>query len=417
MEMETNQLLGQPPKPTIANNTTVNVERGSEDVSIDQSNNVDNSHGFATVEKSSNQLETTDKDNPIVDTKESSDQSNTSNEVDNDMCVQLDSDLNLDTWPSIMYHKDLDPNEHNTNYDSVRFASVEEDDEQARSTLKEFNDLRSSVLTRELVNSGFELGSKHRAKMFTQRFLESSQGKDKLVIMVFGNSFTIGSNCGESSVQNGHECAWPRRLDRRWKEIITHTFCAGKSASNCEIEWRMLQENAQGSVNIAQKIPTILNDFSSKNTTPDAILMNNLIVDGRAPTWFEAVVRVFAQTYPAALMVSLIDGLTAYVNPSVDSYEDNVVKQVREVQRHYGLLSVDFAKMVEILQSNNSVDMLWPQSYHMISSNGTHLDDLESMKFSPTNPVYWANFLPKTRKTKSAYYPVNHPPVSGSLGY
>jgi hypothetical protein len=116
-------------------------------------------------------------------------------------------------------------------------------------------------------------------------------------------------------------------------------------------------------------------------------------------------------------MVSLIDGSTAYVNPSVDSYEDNVVKQVREVQRHYGLLSVDFAKMVEILQSNNSVDMLWPQSYHMISSNGTHLDDLESMKFSPTNPVYWANFLPKTRKTKSAYYPVNHPPVSGSLGY
>jgi hypothetical protein len=296
----------------------------------------------------------------------------------------------------------------NKNFDSTKFSSVEEDDTLARSAVSKFNELRSSVLTRQLVEVGFSLGDSYRAKTFATRIVQTSQGKNQpVVFFVFGNSFTIGSNCGESSAQNSGECAWPGRLRKRWMGVVTPGLCKIGTGNYCKVEWHMMQENAQGSVNIAQKIPAILCEFSSKNTTPDAIFLDSSQSDphnNRKP-WFEAIVRVFTKSYPAALIVSLINGSPDLLMPV------EFVEHAHKVQKHYGLATVDIAKMVKVLQQNNSVDLLWPQASSMALSNGTEImGDPADNYARPNSPVFWANFLPKVHKTKYAYYPQNHPP-------
>jgi len=85
-------------------------------------------------------------------------------------------------------------------------------------------------------------------------------------------------------------------------------------------------------------------------------------------------------------------------------------KRLYQVKQHYDIAMVDVANMERVLRSNNtnSPDLLWPQASHMISANGTKASggriEIEE------GPFYWDNFLPKTRKTKNAYYPNNHPP-------
>ena len=348
----------------------------------------------------------------------------------NAWCTKISSSLNVTSWPLIRYHKDYPnqtSNSFNHLFDSSKFASLEEDDSQARSTIDEFNNLRNTVLTPKLLKEGFVHGGIRPAKSFANHVLEkytttkndtALQYQQPILIAVFGNSFTIGSNCGESSAQDSNECAWPGRLVRRWDEIFPTT-------NHTAIEWRMFQENAQTSGNIAQKLPSILDEYyTTKNVKFDVIILDNTITDinaERKRPWFEAIVRLLVKVSPDTVIISLVDALPRILSATSGGdgshdeqfpHEKHYVTWIHDVQRHYGLTVVDIARMAGILRNKSSTeeDLLWPQTEGtMISSNGTMLDDVQSDR-AGTTPVYWSNFLPKVRKTKYAYYPANHPP-------
>ena len=378
--------------------------------------------------------------NPIIRTKNDEDK----------LCKQIISSLNPSSWSDIVYHKDRpgltgDPNPNA--YDEQKFLSVEEDNEQARSTIREFNKLRHAVLTPELLNLGVRISTRRGirpARAFAKRLttlldeelrvgLLSSysqqqqrqhQHQHPLIIAVFGNSFTIGSNCGESSVQSGEDCAWPRRLSRRFDELFPHRSSGGNNNNfSSLVEWRMYQENTQGSVNIAQKMPSIIEEYYNRNVTPDAILLDNTIIDknyGIAKPWFEAIVRAFIESFPDTVIVSMVSAIPSFVNISENNEYDGIYPSwMQQVQSHYGLAVVDFGMMVRHMRLNlnntifknvdsKAIDLLWPQADQMMSKNGSAVFDMEQ----ETGEVYWLNYLPLTRKTKGAYYPQNHPPWS-----
>jgi len=313
---------------------------------------------------------------------------------------------------------------YNNNFEGRKFSSLEEEDSTARKTIDEFNILRNSVLTTDLLDAGFSPGSEYRARSFAKRYLEAKTTAGRpLVFAVFGTSFTIGSNCGESSVQSSYECAWPGRLAKRWEEVF---FPGGQITSPSDyqpVEWRNYQENAQTSSNIGQKLPAIIEEF--KNYTPDVIFLDNTISDiyqvkHNDKPWFEAVVRVMVKSFPETVLVSLVDAQPRLVDPKNDQIYN---KWLHQVQEHYGLAVVDIAKMTRLLRFNESynintathptaddngpIDYLWPQSLHMALSNGTKVEG--SAVDRVRIPVYFASFLPLTRKTKFAYYPENHP--------
>eukprot|EP00571_Detonula_confervacea_P001836 CAMPEP_0172317276 /NCGR_PEP_ID=MMETSP1058-20130122/31129_1 /TAXON_ID=83371 /ORGANISM="Detonula confervacea, Strain CCMP 353" /LENGTH=673 /DNA_ID=CAMNT_0013031797 /DNA_START=8 /DNA_END=2029 /DNA_ORIENTATION=+ len=335
-------------------------------------------------------------------------------------CLRITSALNVTAWPGVIYHKDMNTSNPMI-YDSDFFSSVEEDDRHARLTIDQFNEMRSSVLTPHLINAGFQSGGGYPTRTFAKRLMQQTlmekEPSRPLLIVVFGNSFTIGSNCGESSSQMDEDCAWPGRLAQRWEKIVGSTLL---SPAKIKITWRMFQENAQSSLNIAQKLPAIIDEFRAKNVTPDAILLDNTITDRLISVnrpWFEAVVRVLVQSFPGTVIVSLEDAIPSFVN--VTNANDRVKQFIRglhQVQRQYGLTVVNIAKMVRLLHHKNEnntqlnpIDLLWPQSTHMSSFSGLKLDDLVTRQ-QGLDPVYWANFLPKVQKTKHAYNPQNHPP-------
>ena len=362
-------------------------------------------------------------------------------------CLRISSSLDPSSWPDVIYHKDRQASRDPGEYDQGRFSSVEEDDEQARSTIDEFNKLRKAILTPKLLDLGLSTGRMRPAEAFAGRLRTlvegGGQGQRPLVIAVFGNSFTIGSNCGESSSHSADDCAWPMRLARRFDEIFPQVN------SSSVVEWRMYQENAQNSANVAQKIPSILDEFRDRNATPDAILLDNSICDvnfGTERPWFEAVVREFIRSYPNTVILSLISAIPSYVDaPKNHDFDDAFSKYFRSVMGHYGLAVVDVAKMVQhlrlhgnesdgdydIVQKNidhywqrqlryrpvftdayaneNStiIDIIWPQASDMIRTNGIILHDA---LYSDEGEIFWLNFLPRSRKTKVGWYPQNHPP-------
>ena len=416
------------------------------------------------------------------------------------LCRRIASSLDPSSWPDAIYHKDrgapggdLLGGAPPLGYDSDRFESVEEEDDNARSTVGEFNALRGAVLTPRLLDSGFSTGRPGPARAFAARLrasLESSSSSSSssgrrrgrrrrrpLIVAVFGSSFTVGSNCGESSIQSERDdCAWPARLARRFDDVFprggggenSNTTSSSSSSSSSSppaalVEFRMYQENAQGSANIAQKLPSILDDFRNRNEVPDAILLDNSITDlgyGMSKPWFEAVVRALLQSYPEAVVLSLVDAVPQYVDlPGNRDYKGKYAKWMRRVQEHYGLAVVNVADMVRHLrllaananangtsgggdhhhhddtvrrsigdyrqrqrrqhpvvvdggayknENSGVVDLLWPQADVMITSDGAILRDGDYMQ--NWKGVYFLNFLPLTRKTKIAWYPQNHPP-------
>lgn len=354
---------------------------------------------------------------------------------DGALCRQITSALdNFASWPDVVYHKDrgqhtLIPDNDNDYYDESYFTSVEEDDSHARATIAEFNKIRASVLTPRLLKEGIQRGRIHPARQFANRLrlLADSSGvnynerqppQQPLIIAVFGSSFTIGSNCGESSAQNDVDCAWPQRLIRRLDELLVpknHTW----------IEWRMYQENAQGSVNIAQKMPSIIDEHKQRNVTPDAILLDNTIIDADSyRPWFEATVRAFIKSFPETVIISIVDG-----KPHFDDSARLNTSWLHRVQRHYGLAVVDFEAMAlrqrhdtglsdnimkniykgrsirEDDDDTTSIDLIWPQATYMKFANGTKAYDEDCI----SGEMYWTNFVPRTRKTKPANYPDVHP--------
>ena len=410
------------------------------------------------------------------------------------LCRLIASALDHSTGrpPDVVYHKDRlrpppgDDPDGASCYDHRKFSSVEEDDGQARSTINEFNKLRREILTPKLLDLGVSTGRRRvrAARAFAGRLrtlLEGVEGggggggrgggrgqQRPLIITVFGTSFTIGSNCGESSSQPGYDCAWPMRLARRFDDIFLLPRDDNNSSAPPVVEWRMYQENAQGSNNIAQKIPSFVDEFRDRNVTPDAILLDNSMIDvkfGMEKPWFEAIVRVFLQTYPDVVIVSLVDAVPSFVDvPGNYDYNYTFAPWLRRIQEHYGLVVVDIAKMVRHMRlygydsgggSNRDIvrdsiddyrhrqrrqhpkvpswhslkrwlvrrgiisgaysnedsaiiDLLWPQSTDMITPNGTIMHNLKD-DFD-YGEVYWLNFLPMSRKTKWAWHPQNHPP-------
>ena len=177
-------------------------------------------------------------------------------DVDGKVCHGIKSLLDISQWPDIVFFEDHPDFVANHDHDFDRKENV-----LARKTVAEFNRIRKSVLTTSLLDEGITEGSLYASQSFAQRFMESGNNSRPLSIAVTGNSFTIGSNCGESTSQNTHECAWPNRLTQRWKEIVAKTF---GNATNSEIEWRMLQENAQGSNNVMHLLQISLRRISFK---------------------------------------------------------------------------------------------------------------------------------------------------------
>ncbi|EJK45527.1 hypothetical protein THAOC_35852 [Thalassiosira oceanica] len=283
--------------------------------------------------------------------------------------------------------------------------------------------MRRSVLTAPLLESGFRRGRSHAARRLALRMAgvdsAAEAARRPIQIAVFGNSFTIGSNCGESTVQPpGGErgCAWPSRLARRWDEVFNSSGLFDLAEVNAGAEWRMYQENAQGSVNIAQKLPSVVDEYRTKGADPDVILLDNTITDafyGPKP-WFEALVRALLGAFPDAVVVSLRDAK----NDMAESFPDYL-----DIVRHYGLASVDLVRMVGTLRSSRDepyaslrrrhpgVDLLWPQVQRMVESDGTACGDGEpACPYDHGVPCYWDGFLPRVEKTQCAYYPNNHPP-------
>lgn len=108
--------------------------------------------------------------------------------------------------------------------------------------------MRRSVLTVRLLESGFRRGRSHAARRLALRMAgvdsAAEAARRPIQIAVFGNSFTIGSNCGESTVQPpGGErgCAWPSRLARRWDEVFNSSGLFDLAEVNAGAEWRMYQ--------------------------------------------------------------------------------------------------------------------------------------------------------------------------------
>ena len=113
----------------------------------------------------------------IIDRKSLVDRSDTQIKSSNNnaWCAKLSSSLNITSWPLIRYHKDYpDQTSNNFNqlFDRQKFASLEEDDAQARPTIDEFNKLRNTVLTPKLLNEGFVHGGILPAKSFANHVLE-----------------------------------------------------------------------------------------------------------------------------------------------------------------------------------------------------------------------------------------------------
>jgi len=284
--------------------------------------------------------------------------------------------------------------------------------------------MRNSVLTSALIDEGISEGGMYAAQSFAKRVMKRGNEKSRpLSIAVTGNSFTIGSNCGESTTQPSDDCAWPYRLARRWTEVVTRSL--GGNATNTKIEWRMLQANAQGSNDVAHRLPSLIDEYRAKNETLDVIILNNGIVDNMIKPWLEAIVRVLLEKFPQIMIISLVDGIPEFVG-SWDKYQKNMqperVRRTIMTQEHYNLTGVDFAKMSRLLRYSEKErytslrrqypesSLLWPQLKQMEYANGTIITEELADPRPHGLQVYWANYTPRVAKTKVAHFPLNHPP-------
>ena len=332
------------------------------------------------------------------------------------VCHDIQSLLDVSQWPDIIFFEDHPNFSKPVNHDPNR-----EENAVARATVAEFNRIRNSVLTTDLLDEGINEGSLYAAQSFAQRFLERGKNARPLSVAVTGNSFTIGSNCGENTIQpTGGEgpfgCAWPYRLAQRWKELVTRTF---GNATNSEIEWRMLQANAQASNNVMHRLPSLIEEYHSNNKTLDVLLLNNGITDDFVRgAWFEAVVRVVLDSFPQIVIISLVDGIPFFVDDGTQGF----LGSYTITQDHYNLTRIDFAKMSRLLRDSDkdsynalrqqypNSSLLWPQVDKLIYANGTIIaEEIPGLRYNNL-PIYWANYTPRVVKTKSAYYPTNHPP-------
>jgi len=329
------------------------------------------------------------------------------------VCHDIKSLLDVSQWPDIVFFEDqIQPTDQDPN---------SEENVSARATVAEFNRIRNKVLTTDLLDEGINEGDLYAAQSFAQRFLEKGNDGHPLSIAVTGNSFTIGSNCGENTRQPSDVCAWPSRLARRWTELVASTF---GNMTNTKIEWHMLQTNAQSSNNVAQRLPSLIEEFHSKNKRLDVILLNNGITDSNQQLqkpWYEAVIRVLLEQFPQIMIISLADGtfLQSDHSPFYPIYTTT--------QDHYHLTRVDIAKMCQLLRDSDKESysslrqhypessLLWPQVPEMMYANGTiAVDENDPVGVGDPRPngipVYWANYTPLVEKTKCAWFPTNHPP-------
>ena len=364
--------------------------------------------------------------------------SNNSNKSDtikliDGLCARIEQSLDTKTWAPIRYHKDTD-SEPQESFSKTYISSIEEDDADARATIDKFNKIATSnnpVLTQSLFDHGITLGNDHRALSFLEKLTISQATNTPVNIAVFGNSFTIGSNCAESTVDDPNFCAWPYRARKRLNELLSNI--SGTTSQDKEnsilINWHMWQENAQASVIIANKLPTFIDFFSSRNSTVDAILIDTSMTEprkSRSKPWFEAVIRAMHEIFPNVVVLSIIDGKRNLVTPGEHSLLQwlnnalvDYVQWLRDVQEKYQVTVVDIAKMVAQDNKNQNVthpvDRLWPQSEDMTDSQGiqrneTYMLSLYDEVHTMGNEFYWTNFVPRVRKKVAANYPNAHPP-------
>ena len=109
-----------------------------------------------------------------------------------------------------------------------------------------------------------------------------------------------------------------------------------------------------------------------------------------------AVVDVAKMVQHLRLHGSESGGAQSLTQNSIDDYR-------QRQRRHHPIFT-------EAYNNENStiIDLLWPQASDMIRANGTIIPD-EAAEVRH-GEVYWLNFLPRSRKTKLAWYPQNHPP-------
>ena len=347
------------------------------------------------------------------------------------VCRDIKFLLDVSKWPDIVFYEDRPNFVQNA---KLKLDPNREENVKARSTVAEFNRIRKSVLTTDLLDEGIHEGSLYTAQKFAQRFLERGENNRPLTIAVTGNSFTIGSNCGENTRQGDSGgagpdgCGWPYRLAQRWEELVTRSF--GNTTTNTKIEWNMLQANGQASQNIVQRLPSLVDEYNSINKTLDVIILNNGIIDLFRPRpWFEAVIRVIQTYFPQTMILNLIDGTPEFV--SWNNGEDTVMggelsrfRNYMKTHDHYNIARLDLAKMCLLLKYSDKEryralrqqypesSLLWPQVAKMMYGNKTTLRKDQPMITHSGLPLYWANYTPRVEKTKVAYFPTNHPPFT-----
>jgi hypothetical protein len=346
------------------------------------------------------------------------------------VCRDIKSLLDISKWPDIVFYEDHPNFVKNA---KLKLDPNREENLKARATVAEFNRIRKSVLTTDLLDEGINEGSLYTAQKFAQRFLERGENDRPLTIAVTGNSFTIGSNCGENTRQGDSGgagpdgCGWPYRLAQRWEELVTRSF---GNTTNTKIEWNMLQANGQASQNIVQRLPSLIDEYDSINKTLDVIILNNGIIDLFRPRpWFEAVIRVIQTYFPQTMIINLIDGTPEFVswNNGEDTVKGGELSRFRNYMKthdHYNIARLDLAKMCLLLKYSDmeryrtlrqqypESSLLWPQVAKMMYGNKTTLRKDQPMITHSGLPLYWANYTPRVEKTKVAYFPTNHPPFT-----
>ena len=346
---------------------------------------------------------------------------NVREEIDR-VCARIEKSLDMSSWAPVRYHKEYNENSierrvEGRDFEPMWITSAEEDDADALATIREFNSIMKSdnpVLSKSLLDAGIQTGSDHRALRFLERMATSRGSDEPINIAVFGSSFTIGSNCKESTVHEEQHCSWPTRAKERLNELFSEGIGMPQVVA---VDWHMWQENAQNSIIVANKLPGFIRSFHSKNKTLDAILLDTSITDNNhndEGPWFEAVVRAIQNIFPDVVIVSITDGAADIVELNEDP--ENYIQWLRGVQQKYELTVVDMAKMVKILRSENSTapDRLWPQHPNVtdatgIQKNDKFLYDIEAQT-DETFEYYWVNFFPRVRKKTGALYASDHPP-------
>ena len=133
-------------------------------------------------------------------------------------------------WAPVVFHGERETSESLPEIDARFTPDGDADEATGFRAVDDFNEMEPIPA----LGKAYVPGSSHRASSLARR----AATDEPLHFAVFGNSFTIGSNCGESTTQHQRDCAWPARMARRLRELrpgrppeVWHSYQNGEASS------------------------------------------------------------------------------------------------------------------------------------------------------------------------------------------